>query len=181
MMRCNTFGGSLLFAAFAAAGLLALEVLIVPPLHLAALLAFYVAAVATAYVVAIAPRRASGLAAGVLAALFGIALLLLPLDVEQTALGAALVVAVCRSAILYRARPLRSLLLELTLLAGGLGLARLLAAGGAASPALGLWGYLLVQSLFFLAGGVTVRSGREARTDPFERARARLLVLLDAP
>ena len=61
------------------------------------------------------------------------------------------------------------------------GLARFLAAGGAASLALGLWGYLLVQSLFFLAGGVTVRLGSDARVDPFERARADLLALLDAP
>ena len=180
MMRCNTFGRSLLFAALAAAGLLALEVLLVP-LHFPAVLACYVAAVAAAYVVAIAPDRASGLAAGALAALLGVALLLLPLDTGQMALGAALVVTVCRSAILYRARPLRSLLLELALLAGGLGLARFLAAGGAASPALGLWGYLLVQSLFFLAGGVTVRFGSDGRIDPFERARAGLLALLDGP
>jgi hypothetical protein len=179
-MRCNTFGGSLLFAALAAAGMLALEILLVP-LHLPAVLACYVAAVAATYVVAIAPHRASGLAVGALAALFEVVLLLLPLDFGQTALGAALVVAVCRSAILYRARPLRALLLESALLAGGLGLAHFLAAGGAASLALGLWGYLLVQSVFFLAGGVTARFGNDARVDPFERARAGLLALLDGP
>ncbi len=179
-MRCNTFGRSLLFAAIAAAGLLALAVAL-GPLHLPSVLACYVAAVAAAYVVAIAPHRASGLAAGALAALLGVVLLLLPLDIGQTAFGAALVVAVCRSAILYRARPLRALLLELALLAGGLGLARSLADGSPASLALGLWGYLLVQSLFFLAGGVTVRSGCDGRVDPFERARAGLLALLDGP
>jgi hypothetical protein len=179
-MRCNTFGRSLLFAALAAAGLLALEVLLVP-LYFPAVLACYMAAVAAAYVAAIAPHRASGLAAGALAALLGVVLLLLPLDIWQTALAAALVVAVCRSAILYRAQPLRALLLELALLAGGLGLARFLAAGGPGSLALGLWGYLLVQSLFFLAGGVTVRFGSDARVDPFERARAGLLALLDGP
>jgi hypothetical protein len=179
-MRCNTFAGSLLFAALAAAGLLALEVLLAP-LNLPSLLACYVVAVAAAYVAAIAPHRASGLAAGALAALLGVVLLLLPLDLGQVALGAALVVAVCRSAILYRARPLRALLLELALLAGGLGLAASLADGGIASLAWGLWGYLLVQSLFFAVGGVALRDGGDARVDPFERARAGLLALLDAP
>jgi hypothetical protein len=179
-MRCNTFGRSLVFAALAAAGMLALEV-ILAPLNPHSVLACYAVAVAVAYVAAIAPQRASGLAAGALAALLGVALVLLPLDLGQTALGAALVVAVCRSAILYRARPLRALLLELALLAGGLGLAGWLADGGAASLALGLWGYLLVQSVFFLVGGVTVRSDCEAQIDPFERARAGLLALLDEP
>ncbi|HEY5658738.1 MAG TPA: hypothetical protein VIY27_13195 [Myxococcota bacterium] len=180
-MRCNTFGRSLLFAALAASGLFALEVLLVPPLRLATLVGGYAVGVAAAYVAAIAPRRAPALGAGSLALLLGAVLLMLPLSAAQTAVGAALVVSVCRSALLYRARPLRSLLLELALLAGGLGLARTLGAGGTASPAFGLWGYLLVQSLFFLAGGVTARSGGEAPADPFERARARLLALLDAP
>ena len=179
-MRCNTFGRSLVFAALAAAGMLALEV-VLAPFHFHSIPACYTVAVVVAYVAAIAPQRTTGLAAGALAALLGLALLLLPLDLGQTALGAALVVAVCRSAVLYRARPLRALLLELVLLAGGLGLARSLADGGAASLALGLWGYLLVQSLFFLAGGVTARSDCEAQIDPFERARAGLLALLDEP
>lgn len=179
-MRCNTFGRSLLFAAVAAAGSLALEALLAPR-NLHSALACYAVAVAVAYVAAIAPRRASGLAAAALAALLGVFLLLLPLDLGQTALGAALVVALCRSAILYRARPLRALLLELALLAGGLGLAASLADGGAAPLAWGLWGYLLVQSLFFAVGGVALRCGYDARVDPFERARAGLLALLDGP
>jgi len=180
-MFCNTFVRSLVFAAAAAAGLWVAAVLLLPVLHPSQLLALYLVAAAAAYVVGIAPGRSAGLAAGGIAAALGGGLLLLPLGVAGTALGAALVVAVCRSAILYRARRFRALLLELVLLVGGLGLAHALAGAGVGSAAFGLWGYFLVQSAFFLVGGVVPRDDRDGALDRFDRARAQLIALLDAP
>jgi hypothetical protein len=178
-MFCNSFARSLLFAAVAAVGLWVAAAVLLPVLHPARLLTLYVAAAAAAYIVGIAPGRSAGLAAGGIAAALGCGLLLLPLGVAGTALAAALVIAVCRSAILYRARRLRALLLEGVLLVGGLGLAHAFAGSG--SAALGLWGYFLVQSAFFLVGGVAARGERDGGLDPFDRACAQLAALLDAP
>lgn len=180
-MFCNSFVRSLGFAAVAAVGLWLAAAPLLPVLYPSSLLTLYIVAAAAAYVVGIAPGRRAGLVAGGIATALGCGLLLLPLGVAGTALGAALVIAVCRSGILYRARRLRALLLEALLLVGGLGLGHALAGVGVGSAALGLWGYFLVQSAFFLVGGVAVRGVRDAELDPFDRARARLAALLDAP
>jgi len=179
-MFCNSFARSLAFAGAAAAGLL-VAVLLLPTPHLSEWMAVYLVAVAALYVAGIAPSRSSGLAAGAVASVLGGVLLLLPLDPAHTVIGTAIVVAVCRSALLYRARPLRAVLLEAVLAAGGLALARFLAVGSVGSAAFALWGYFLVQSAFFLVGGVAARGDRDDSVDPFDRARARLIALLDSP
>jgi hypothetical protein len=178
MMRWNSFSGSLVFAAAGAAGLALAATALVPPFHLRTLLTGYAVAAAVVYVVGIAPSRTRGLAAGALASALGVGLLLLPLRLPGTLIGAALVVSLCRSGLLYRSRPLRAVVLEGALCAGGLALASLLANGGVASLALGFWSYFLVQSVFFVVGGVGPREA-ESPVDPFDRARAQLLALLD--
>jgi len=178
MMRWNGFGSSLVFAAVGAAGLALAALVLVPPLHLRTLVAVYAVAAASLYVMGIAPSRARGLAAGALASALGVGLLLLPLRLPGLLIGAALVVSLCRSGFLYRSRPLRAVALEAALCGGGLALASLLAEGGVASLALGFWGYFLVQSVFFVIGGVAPRE-QETPPDPFDRARASLLALLD--
>jgi hypothetical protein len=95
--------------------------------------------------------------------------------VGHTAVASAGLIACGRSGILYRSRPLRALVLESLLAAGGLVFAGQLAG---ASLALAAWGYFLVQSLFFLVGGIEARPD-PGPADPFERARAELLALLD--
>jgi hypothetical protein len=177
MMRWNGFGRSVAFAAVAGAGLPVAQALLAPALGVAGALRLTLVAVAVIYVAGLAPRaRASG-AAGLAGAAAGVVLLALPLGVHATAAGAAAWVALGRSGLLYRARPLRALATEALLLAGGLGLARFLAQGGVLGLALGLWGFLLVQSVFFLIGGVAPR-GPRGPEDPFERSRAELLALL---
>lgn len=178
-MRCwSSFGRALGFAVAAAATLLVAEPLMAPVFGARALLRGFAVGVAAVYVMGLGPRWRRGLASAAVAAGLGAVLLVLPLSVSSTVAGMAGVVALCRSGIVYRQRPLRALAAEALLLAGGLALASFLAGGGPVSWALATWGYFLVQSAFFLIGGVRVR--REAPSeDPFERARAELLALLE--
>jgi hypothetical protein len=174
----NDFGRSLLFAAVAGAGACLVPILAPHPSAALGLLRLYLVGCAVLYVAGLAPRLGAALRAGAVAAALAALLLLLPLGIPGTALGAAGIVAVLRSGLLYRARPLRSALCEAALLAGGLGLAALLVDGRLGiTLALGIWGYFLVQSVFFLIGGVTPRRA-EGPQDPFDRARAELLALL---
>ena len=176
--RWNSFGGSILFAAAAGAGSLVATTILGPILGVSSVVSGYAVATATLFAIGIAPGRAGAVAAGALASVLGALLLLLPIGVHATVAGAAAIVAVCRSGLLYRSRPLRAILLEAALLVAGLGLAQLAMGRGVASLALATWGYFLVQSLFFLVGGVASRPSPDADVDPFDRARSRLQELL---
>jgi len=177
--RWNSFGGSILFAAAAGAGLLVAVLVFGPVLGVSSVVAGFAVAAATVFAIGIAPNRRGAAAAGALASVLGALLLLLPIGVHATVAGAAAVVALCRSGLLYRSRPWRAILVETALLVAGLGLAQLVAGWGVASLALAAWGYFLVQSLFFLVGGVATRAEANEEVDPFDRARSRLVALLD--
>ena len=177
--RWNSFGGSILFAAAAGAGLWVATAVLGPILGVSGVVSGYAVAASTLFAIGIAPTRRGAVAAGALASALGALLLLLPIGVHATVTGAAAIVAMCRSGLLYRSRPLRAILLESALLVAGLGLAQLVADRGATSLALAAWGYFLVQSLFFLAGGVASRPSSDPHVDPFDRARSRLQALLD--
>jgi hypothetical protein len=177
MMRWNGFGRSLVFAAAAAAALLLLLPLLAGVFGASGALRLFVVGVVPVYLAGLGPSWRRGVAAALMASAFGAPLLLLPLGVPATAAGAAVILAFCRSGLLYRQAPLRAFVAEAVLLAGGLALADFLAVGGIASCALAAWGYLLVQSVFFLIGGVSARR-EPGPTDPFDRARAELLALL---
>ena len=73
----------------------------------------------------------------------------------------------------------RALVIETCLLAGGLALARFLAGPDTAQVAFAIWGFFLVQSFFFLLGGVAERAESTAGLDSFEVARARALALME--
>jgi len=181
MARPGGFGRTLVFGALAAVALPATLVLGAPLFGVAATLRGFVVAIAVAYVLVLA-RDVTGRVAAVAAAaaLAGI-LLLLPLGLAATAVGAAGLVALCRSGLLHRGGVLRALAVEGGLAAAALAVAGLLAGRGAVSLALAVWGFFVVQSAFFLVG--RGEAGRaDAAPDPFEQARARLLRLLgDAP
>jgi hypothetical protein len=71
------------------------------------------------------------------------------------------------------------MLLEATLLGGGLVLARWLATPGPLGVALALWGFFAVQAGFFAVGGVRERRAEVGGADRFEHARRRALELLE--
>ncbi|MGH0033196.1 MAG: hypothetical protein ACQGVC_25675 [Myxococcota bacterium] len=177
MSGWNGFGRALVFGAVAAAALLLAGPLLAGIFGAVGALRVFAVGVAVAYLAGLGPDWRRGFVAAGAAAALGALLLLLPFGIAWTAAGAAAIVAVCRSGLLYRARPLRAWSVEAVLLVAGLALAAFLAAGSWASLALATWGYFLVQSAFFLAGGVRARR-EPAPGDPFERAAKELAALL---
>jgi hypothetical protein len=173
------FAGSLVFAAAAAAAVLVGTPLLAPLHGERAAVRFLILAGVVAYAGVAAPSRRRGIAAAALAAGAGALLLALPLGLGGHALGAAALLGVCRSGALYRSRPARAWLLEATLLGAGLALAAFLGAGSVPRFALAVWGFWLVQSAYFAVGGVAPRPDAGAPDDPFERARTRILALLE--
>jgi hypothetical protein len=61
----------------------------------------------------------------------------------------------------------------------GLLLARFLASPGLLGIALALWGFFLVQSVFFAIGGTHERRPEAGALDPFDRAKRRMLEVLE--
>jgi hypothetical protein len=173
------FVRSLAFAALAAAALLVGTPMLAPAFGERAAVRFLILAGVVAYVAVTAPSRGRAARAVALAAGFGALLLALPLDLGAHALAAAALLGVCRSGVLYRSRPARALLLEVTLLGAGLALAAFLAGGNLVRLALACWGFWLIQSAYFAAGGVAARAEDATPEDPFERARTRILGLLE--
>ena len=126
-MRWNGFSRSLFFAAVAAGGFPVFALFANPVLGRASALSLYLIGIAVLYVTGLTPRRSRRVAVVGIAAVLGFGVLLLAPSVGTTAAGAALIVGVCRSGVLYRSRRARALVAETCLLAGGLGLARFLA------------------------------------------------------
>ena len=102
-------------------------------------------------------------------------------DLAEVAVGVALLVAGFRCLSLHQAAGARTLAVEAVLGLGGLAFAGLLAGPGPVGIALGIWGYFLVQAVFFLVGGLRVRALHRSEEDPYEKARSQLLALLEEP
>lgn len=133
------------------------------------------------YVAILAPNWSRGVVVGGIAGLAAAAVLILAASPSEVILGAAIILAVARSGFLYRGKPARTVLLEIAVTGGGLLFARLLAGPTLLSISLAIWAFFLIQSLFFLAGGVRPREAEEPRIDPFDQARKRALTLMEEP
>ena len=142
-------------------------------------LATYLVAANAAYIAVIAPSGRRRLTVFALAAVIGCLLAIASRSWGELALGLAIVLAVARSGFLYRLAPIRGAAVELVLAGGGLLFARFLAVPSLRGLVLALWGYLLVQSVYFLVGGLRARLSAGERRDPFAHAYARALELLD--
>ena len=180
MIRSNSFARSVGFAVLAAAGLLPWLLMVRPIVGTWNAQVLYLVGVTVCYIASLKPLSASVLRVAVTAALAAGTAALAARTTSELAISLAAIVGIARSGFLYRAAPARAALLEAMLLVGGLLFARFLSGPDAASVALALWGFLLVQSLFFLAAGVQPR-GAAHRIDPFEEAHRRALALLDEP
>jgi hypothetical protein len=170
MIRWNSFGRSAAFAACAALGWMPWVVLGGPR-------ALYLVGVTAAYVAGLGGPIARRIPAAMLTAVAGVALLVAG-DAAVLCVGLAVALAVARSAFLYRAAPARAVVLETALAGGGLLFARFLGARSPLGMALAVWGFLLVQSFFFLLAGVRVREPATGHPDPFEAALARAMEVL---
>ena len=178
-MTWNSFGRSLAFAALAGAAWPAFALAAGSVVGTRAALSLYLVASAAIYVAGLTPRRVHGVGAALVAAAIAAAFAVATRDPAVVALGAAIAVGVSRSGLLHRARAGRALVTEATLLGGGLLLARFLVTPGVLGVALALWGLFLLQSGFFLIGGIGERSGDPRGIDRFESARRRALALLE--
>src|SRR5262249_3089237 len=150
MMRLDSFARSALFAAGAAALWPAFAMTAAPFVGWRPALAIYLAGVTTLYVTGLGaaggPRhRAIALTAGAAVAFAAFAH-----TTAELAVALAAVLGCVRSALLYRTRPARAVATEVALLAGGLMFAGFLAGPSVLSIAVALWGFFLVQRLFFL-------------------------------
>jgi hypothetical protein len=190
MIRCDCFARSVVFAAVAAAGCLPWAVLAVPLVGPWRAQALYLVVVAVLYTAAIAPRktgarrsslvaRCSGVPAALLVAGLALPVMACAHSTTELAIGLAALLGIARSGLLYRATPARAVLTEAVLLVGGLLFARALADTSWPSTALALWGFLLVQSLFFLVPAVRPRAATAPPIDPFEEAYRHAMALLD--
>jgi len=172
-MRREHFTRSLVFAALAAAGWLPFVLVAGPLLGGRTALSLYLVVLSAAYVAAIGGRAAVTAAA----ALAGAVLLAIARGPAGLVLGLGAVVAGLRSGLLWPRAPARAVVLEVALVGGGFVFARALAGGTPVAVMLAIWGFFLVQSVFFLVTGAARRT--PGRGDPFEEARRRALALLD--
>src|SRR5262249_4101140 len=120
MPRWDSFGSSLAFAALAAAGLpvaVTFAGALLGSEHAARL---YLIAAAGVYAGGLCQHRGRRVAALACAALGGLILALVPLDLRTTAIGAAGVVAFARGFVLPEVRQLRAVAIEAVLGAAGL-------------------------------------------------------------
>jgi hypothetical protein len=170
---------SALFAALAAIAYPVWSVLTDSILGAGLAISLYLVAGTTLYVGGCSPRWTRGLAAGTVAGFLGMLLLIVATRPGEVAIGCALILGVCRSTIVGRSRPTRGLAVEAVLLVGGLLFARFLMFTGPFGAALSIWGFLLVQSLFFLIRGSEERRPETPDLDPFEQSRTRALALID--
>jgi hypothetical protein len=178
-MRMGNFSGSLLFGAVAALGSVAFMVAMRSLLGASLALSTYCVASAVLYLVAMAPNWSRGIRIGFLAAVLGGATLVFAPSATVAVLGATVVLGLMRSGFLFRARPGRALTVELSLLGGGLLLANALAGAGSLGLAMAIWGFFLVQSVYFLLGGINERSESTPEIDPFEEACVRATRLME--
>jgi hypothetical protein len=168
------FARALLFAAMAAAGFVPFDLVCSPWLGSAGAFVAYAVGSAAACALGIAPSRRRGLGAALLVAAGGATAAGLAADPRDAVLAAALLLAAVRSGLLYPARLGRALWVEAALVGGGLALASQFPLRGAASGALAVWSFFLVQSVFSLVGGARRRREPAGGGDTFARARDRL-------
>ncbi len=178
-MRWNTFGRSAVFAAVAGCGVMPWLFVAAPLLGVRGALSVYLVAATAAYVTGMAPSLRRGFGAGIFIMMLGGPFAALAHALPELALGLAVLLAVARTGLVYRTRSPRAVAVEIGLVAAGLLFARFLAGSSLISVMLALWGFFLVQSVFFLLGGRGGRDASAARADPFVAACERANALLD--
>lgn len=178
-LRWNTFPRSLVFGLAASAAVLPWWILARPLLGGTRTLTVYLVFVTAAYLCGLAAERSRHVVTFLIALLAGTVIALVARSLTELALGLAVLLAVGRSAFLYSLPPARAVVIELFITGGGLLFARFLAGGSLAALVLAPWGFFLMQSLYFLVGGVTVRTKSQVHPDPFQAAYGRALEVLE--
>jgi hypothetical protein len=178
-MRSNGLTKTLCFGAAAAIAFVFAQHLAAPLVGSGDVFVFYMSGCTIAYAAMLGstPRRAARNAA---AAFMGTVLVvMITSGMGGFVIGLTSVIALVRSGLEYSRGPARGLVIELLLGGLGLGFASWVASPGWLGTAAGLWAFSLVQSLYFLVPGLGRKESETGLGDPFERARERLLGLLE--
>ncbi len=178
-MRVQNLTSSLAFGAAAAISFVFARHLAGPLLGSTNVFVFYLAGCTVAYAAMLGatPRRAARNAA---AAFLGAGFVVLfSSGTVALVIGLCSVLGLVRSGLEYSTKGVRGLSIEMLLGGLGLGFGWWVASPGWLGNAAGLWAFALVQSLYFLVPGRSRKSRESDVGDPFERARERLLGLLE--
>jgi hypothetical protein len=159
-----------LFAAFAGLATVAYSLAAPPLFGFRTAWLWWCLFLTVSYLVAIAPNLARGLPIGFLAGAIGVGICLIAPGKGAAMLGMTMLLGLMRSGFLFPRRLPRAVAVELGL-AGVSGLlASSLAGPSSLSLGIAVWGFFLVQSLFFVIGGIEVwRPG--VTEDAFDKAR----------
>ncbi len=177
-MSWRGFTPGLLFAAVAAAASIPVSIVLAPILGTLDAHALLLTGAVSIYAAGLA--RTPGRAAGVALALgaLGLTMQLFGAHLGEIAIALTAALAICRSGVLFRSRPARAALAEGVLGLAAVGLAEFLYGPSAFGFALALWGYLLIQSAWFLVPGTRRNADARPGLDPFEEADRRARALM---
>lgn len=178
-MKIDSFFSSILFGAVAAVGVVFAQHLFSPVLGSATVQTLYLALAMVVYAALIASSLRNRLGKLAVAGLGALFVLGMASGTHAIAIGLTIVLSLVRSGFDRESRTPRGWCAE-----GLLGVAALVFASVLYSPswlgsAAGLWGYALVQSLYFQLPALRTRPRHSMTGDAFDRARERILVLLD--
>jgi hypothetical protein len=180
MIRCNSFGWSLAFAAIAAAGATAWLVMAGPIVGGGNALRLFLVGVTALYASGLAPTTRAAIATAILTGLGGLGLAAIAPGLRELTIGLAVLLGIGRSGFLHQARAARAVITEAVLIVGGLLFAASLGGSSLRAVALSVWAFFLVQSFYFLLPGTRPRPHSTDCGDPFDAAHRRALALLDA-
>ena len=168
-MRLGNLAGNLMFGAITGLATVAYSLVGPPLLGFSSAWLWWCLFLTVSHLVAIAPSLARGVRIGMLAGAIGVGIHMFAPGNTAAMLGMLLLLGLMRSGFLFPRRLARALAVEL-----GLGSVAGLLAGSLAGPSslslgIAVWGFFLVQSLFFVIGGFEV-SGLGPTGEAFEKA-----------
>lgn len=181
-MRVRSLGSSLVFAAAAAIAAPFTQHVFSPVVGTWSAFAFHLGLCGVAYAAMLGRTMRASLRNALVAAAGAGAVFALTrgpmVGMGEVAIGLTLVLALVRSGLDSGGRRGRAILLEAVLGVMSLAVAGWLASPGWLGGAMALWGYGLVQSLYFMFPESQRSSSGEDGVDPFDRARDRILSML---
>ncbi|MGI9430930.1 MAG: hypothetical protein ACR2PQ_01880 [Myxococcota bacterium] len=178
-MNVRSFGGTLLFGIAAGVGFPGFSLLTAPLLGAAGAFQAWVALGAIAYAALLGIGWRERIVGAFTATAFVVPAALLAEGIVGLVAGAALAVAVARSYLLGTDRIARTVVIEAALAAFGFAFVRSLGGAGLFPIALAIWGWFLVQSLYFLIGGGLPQPARSGDVDAFDLAHERANAIME--
>lgn len=177
-MRWGDFSRSVLFGAVAAAAFAPFALTVGPLLGGQWVLVGFAALVVPLYLTGLGDTRRRGVAAAVFASALIAMIAIFDTTPRDALVAVALALGLARSGLAHPGSFVRAVVVESLLLVGGLSVSSALVGNSTLSVVLAIWGFFLVQSVFFLlaAARSTVPRGL---VDPFDEARDRANAILD--